>query len=109
MLRRLLAAALLTLTAAVVALPASAADRRVEVVNASRTTIVEFYASNSKRNSWEEDILGQNVLEPGKSVTVNIDDGTGACVFDFLTVLEGGQRIERRNVNVCEVSTYTIR
>ncbi|ONG55912.1 hypothetical protein BKE38_07535 [Pseudoroseomonas deserti] len=111
MLRRFLAASLIAAAAAVsfAPSPAEAQDRRVQLVNASRTTIVSFHASNSKRSSWEEDILGNDVLEPGQSVTINIDDGTGACVFDFLTVLQGGQRIERRGVNVCEVSTYTIR
>ncbi|WP_159999590.1 hypothetical protein [Roseomonas sp. 18066] len=111
MLRRLLAASVIALAATVSLAPSSAeaADRRVQLVNASRTTVVSFHASNSKRSSWEEDILGNDVLEPGQSVTINIDDGTGACVFDFLTVLQGGQRIERRGINVCEVSTYTIR
>ena len=40
---------------------------------------------------------------------INIDDGSGACRFDFLSVLEGGRRIEQRNINVCEISTYTVR
>jgi ABC-type glycerol-3-phosphate transport system substrate-binding protein len=111
MLRRLLAASLIALAAGagLAAAPAEAADRRVQLVNASSTTVVSFHASNAKRSSWEEDILGNDVLEPGQRVTVNIDDGTGACVFDFLSVLQGGQRIERRGINVCEITTYTIR
>jgi hypothetical protein len=63
--------------------PAEAADRRVEVVNASGRTMTEFYASNTNRSSWEEDILGNDVLPAGRSVTINIDDGSGACRFDF--------------------------
>jgi hypothetical protein len=94
------------LLAAAVAMPsiAKAADRRVEVVNASRQDLREFYASNTKRGSWEEDILGEDVLPPGRSITINIDDGSGACRFDFLAVLDGG-----RKVDVCEISRFTVR
>jgi hypothetical protein len=102
-------AALLAVLLPMAALPAAAADRKVELVNASRTTIVEFHASNANRSSYEEDILGKDVLEPGQSITIDIDDGTGACKFDFLTVMQGGRKIERRDVDVCEISTYTIR
>jgi hypothetical protein len=89
--------------------PAEAADRRVEVVNASGRTMTEFYASNTNRSSWEEDILGNDVLPAGRSVTINIDDGSGACRFDFMAVLDGGRRVEQRNINVCEVSRHTVR
>lgn len=91
------------------AAPAGAADRRVEIVNASGRTMMEFYASNVSRSSWEEDILGNDVLRAGRSVVINIDDGSGACRFDFLAVLDGGRRVEQRDVNVCEISRYTVR
>lgn len=88
---------------------AEAADRRVEVVNASGREMREFYASNTKRSNWEEDILGQDVLPAGRSIVINIDDGTGACRFDLLAVLDGGRRVEQRNVDVCEISRFTVR
>ncbi len=84
------------------------ADRRVRLVNNSSKTIVSFYASNVRRDRWEEDILGRDMVAPRQSVTINIDDGTGACNFDFKTVMRGGQELIKRNVNVCQVSTYTI-
>lgn len=104
------ASALLGAVALLPAPPAQAAeDRRVEVINASGRDLQEFYASNAKRNSWEEDILGSDVLGRGRSIVINIDDGSGACVFDFLAVLDGGRRVEKRGVNVCEVSKFTVR
>ena len=84
------------------------ADRRVRLVNNSSKTIVSFYASNVRREGWEEDSLGRNTVGPRQSVSINIDDGTGACNFDFKTVMRGGQELIKRNVNVCQVSTYTI-
>ena len=40
------------------ALPASALDRRVTIMNDTDYTIVRFYGSNKGSESWEEDILG---------------------------------------------------
>ena len=102
-------AALLGAATLMPVLAGAAEDRRVEVVNRSGQELREFYASNSQRSSWEEDILGDKTVPNGRSVTINIDDGSGACRFDFLSVLEGGRRIEQRNINVCEISTYTVR
>ena len=107
--RPALTAAVLLAAAAMLPTIAEAADRRVEVVNASRQDLRELYASNTKRGSWEEDILGEDVLPPGRSVTIDIDDGSGACRFDFLAVLDGGRKVEQRNVNVCEISRFTVR
>jgi P pilus assembly chaperone PapD len=87
---------------------ASQADRRVRLVNNSSKTIMSFYASNVRRDRWEEDILGNRTVAPGQSVSINIDDGTGACNFDFKTVMRGGQEVVKRNVDVCRVATYTI-
>jgi hypothetical protein len=83
-------------------------DRHVTVINESSRSIVEFYASNEDTNSWEEDILGKTILPPGHRVRINVDDGTGHCVFDFKAVMRGGAKVIRRGVNVCRVGTWTI-
>jgi hypothetical protein len=57
----------------------------------------------------EEDILGRNVLPSGRSIVINIDDGSGSCRFDFLAVLEGGRRVEQRDFNVCRGSRFVVR
>ena len=86
---------------------ASAADRRVDILNKTGMTMTEFYASNTGMNDWEEDILGEDVLENGDSVKVNIDDGSGKCRFDFKAVFKDGQELIRKNINVCQVGTFT--
>lgn len=95
--------ALISLAAA----PANAQDRNVQVVNETQHAIVQFFASNVERGTWEEDILGENVLPVGGAVNVNIDDGSGACVYDFKAVFEDGQELVRTGIDVCTTSTYT--
>jgi hypothetical protein len=87
---------------------AQAQDRRIRLINESSQTIEEFHASNVNRRGWEEDILGNRVLKPGQSIVINLNDGSGQCNFDFLTVMSNGGKIEKRNVNVCRLETYRI-
>jgi hypothetical protein len=114
---RLIAAAVL---AAGVALPAAASsgstaapvaaarqDRHVNIINGTRHTMMQFFASNSGRDSWEEDILGSDVLPAGSTVRINIDDGSGACIFDFKAVFDDGDEVIKYRINVCEISSFT--
>jgi len=84
-------------------------NRKVVVINGTNVVVNSFQASNIKRNTWEEDILGKSVLQPGQRVTVNIDDGTGACLFDFRAILSNGRKVELRRVDVCHITSWTIR
>lgn len=88
------------------AAPAIAQDRHVLLINETRHAIVEFYASNIGRDTWEEDILGEDVLPVGQSVNINIDDGTEACLYDFKAVFDDGDSLVRNRIDVCTVGTY---
>lgn len=84
-------------------------NREVLVQNLSGRTVYRFYGSRVTTNSWEEDILGSNVLPSGRSVNIDFNDGTGACQFDMkIEFADGTSRVEN-NVNVCAISTFTIR
>ena len=85
---------------------AAALDRRVRINNRSSYDIIEFYASNTGSRSWEEDILGRNILPSGSSVVINIDDGSGYCKYDFMAVFEDGDEVVSNDNNVCELSDF---
>jgi hypothetical protein len=85
---------------------AAALDRRVRINNKSSYDIIEFYASNTGTRSWEEDILGRDILPSGSSVVINIDDGSGYCKYDFLAVFEDGDEVVSNDNNVCELSDF---
>jgi hypothetical protein len=99
-------AALIGLFIVVTAAPSQAEDRRVRIINETNWTMVEFYASNVGTNDWEEDILGYDVLGSGESVMVDIDDGTGYCLYDFRAVFADGDVLVRERIDVCEISSY---
>ncbi|PWF24049.1 hypothetical protein [Corticimicrobacter populi] len=87
--------------------PASAADRNVTVHNKTQSVLISFYASRTSTSDWEEDILGSEVIGPGESIKIDIDDGTGACRFDFKGTFDDGEEATRNNVNVCEVAEFS--
>lgn len=107
MIRALATPALAITLAMSLSLPALAADRRVKLVNGTSSTMTKFQASNTGASDWEEDILGKDTLEPGQSVNINIDDGSGACKFDFLATFDDGETGQQNNVDVCKVGTFT--
>ena len=84
-------------------------DRHVVVVNNSSYIMTKFYASNKSMRNWEEDILGTDVLPPGYRVRINVDDGSGYCIYDFKAVFSNGKKLEKFDVNVCITSIWTIR
>ncbi len=99
----ILAAGMLALAAPVVAL-----DRKVTIVNNSGFTISYFYGSNVGTTFWEEDLLSSDVLSDGATVVVNFDDTTGYCRFDFRAIFDDGTELVKKDVNVCEIATFTI-
>lgn len=81
-------------------------DRSVRIINETSHTITHFYGSNVGTDQWEEDILGKEVLPPGKSVMINFDDGTGYCKFDFKAEFDDGDEVVKHGIDVCEISSF---
>ncbi len=104
--RQGLFAAALAAASLICASSAQAEDRHVRIINETSHTMVHFYASNTASKSWEEDILGRDVVKPGDDVNINIDDGTGHCKYDFMAVFDDGDKLVRHGINVCEISSY---
>lgn len=80
-------------------------DRHVQVRNRTGESIYFLYWSNTGDDSWRQDRLGEEVLLQDQEWSVVIDDGSGACRFDFKAVTASDREIIRNNVDVCTVST----
>ncbi|MBL4807404.1 MAG: hypothetical protein JKY31_08955 [Rhodobacteraceae bacterium] len=83
-------------------------NRVVDIVNDTGVTMTRFYASNTNQRDWGHDRFGSTVLYSGNYKTLNIDDGTGACMFDLRAQFADGDVVTRSNFNVCVESSWRV-
>lgn len=76
------------------------------IVNRSNRTINEIYVSSSQNNNWGTDWLGQTTLAPGRFWTIRPREGQ--CLHDIRVVFAGGDIFERRRVDTCQITEFTI-
>ncbi|MBB5660485.1 hypothetical protein [Brevundimonas halotolerans] len=81
-------------------------NRRVRVHNQTGWTIVSLYAADPARTDWRGDLLTPEVLATGDSAVIDVDNGSGACVYVVRAEFSNGERLERVGVNVCRIADY---
>lgn len=78
------------------------------IENATDNAMTALHLSTPSTNSWEEDILGVDVVAGGDSVEVTIDDNLEDCEYDIRADFDDGTHIDVRSVNFCELEGETI-
>lgn len=103
MMKHLLAVA--ALSAALCAPAASAQTDSIDFTlsNATDRTLLALYISVPATDQWEEDIFGADVLEPGETFVISIEDGLPECVYDIRVDFTDGSQIDIREVDFCEL------
>lgn len=83
------------------------------LINKTGRVLEAFYASPANTREWEDDILGVDVLPPGESVEIQIQDGRDECNYDFQGMLSasddgsvGEGSLIQSNVDICDLETY---
>lgn len=99
-------------TVALLALVAgsAAADELVFTIKNSTSSVVNaFYTSPVGEESWEEDVFGDQVLAPGETITITINDGRRACKYDMRFEFQGNRLEDMEDTqDLCEVDEYEI-
>ncbi|MCC7367258.1 MAG: hypothetical protein IT306_02480 [Chloroflexi bacterium] len=104
-----LGGAMLALALVIGSVSTAFADPRDFVLNnATGRVITEVYVTPSNLDDWGEDILGQDVLEAGQSVTIKFSRfKEGDCYYDVKVIVVDGGEGELNQVNLCETQTVT--
>jgi len=87
---------------------AFAQNRVVQIINDTNVTMTHFYATNRDQRNWGQDWFGNSVLPSRSSVNVNIDDGTGYCIYDFRALFSDGDEVTNYGFNVCELGSWRV-
>lgn len=93
--------------ALLVAAPAAAQQIVFTLNNETGVDLVEFYVSPVSEESWEEDLLGADIMPAGQSAEVTIGGDRG-CDYDLKFVFADGDELIDEAINLCEVGTYDL-
>ena len=78
------------------------------LVNATGYQISQVFVAPSKSEDWEEDVLGQDVLDDGETVNIRFNAKTRTCNYDLKVIYDDGDEAEWRKFDLCTVSKITL-
>jgi hypothetical protein len=88
------------------ALPARADVRNFTMVNDSSEPILSLHVSSVSAESWEEDILGADLLGKDDSLPITFDSAVaGRCMYDVKVVVPSGDDVIAAGVNLCTTTS----
>jgi hypothetical protein len=87
--------------------PALAEHTSFLLTNKSPVNITQVYATSVVNKSFGYDLLDSNeVIRPGQVKLISPRDNRG-CLFDVAFRFEGGHSVNRRKLNLCEITTLS--
>lgn len=87
---------------------AFAGSQDFELINRSGSHLCYLYVSPKDMNTWEEDILNSDCLEPGKAVRVSFDGAGRTAVWDLRIEDEDGQSETYKGIDLTRFHKITI-
>lgn len=90
-----------------VAVKAHAGTQDFVLVNNTGVTIHNLFVSESNKDDWEEDVLGEDTLDDGDSVNVSFS-GKEACMWDLMVRNEEGEGVYWRKIDLCTVTKVVL-
>jgi hypothetical protein len=95
---------------AAIALSASSAfaeGREMRIVNQTGFEIVEFFSLHKGEVDWGEDQLMGSPIGGDDERLIDLDDGSGYCLFSFRVIFDDGEELVSEDINVCDLTTFT--
>ena len=87
---------------------AAADPRDFTLVNESDVTIMYVYVTSSDTASWNEDLLGNDVLIAGQSINITFAEfSDGNCLYDIKVVAADGREGYLWAIDLCTINTVT--
>jgi hypothetical protein len=83
---------------------AGAPAKAVKVANQTKQAVVAVYTSIPGRGDWGDDMLGKAKLPAGKTLNLKLIGPAGECMLDFSALLENGDTVVQKAVDVCQAA-----
>ncbi len=91
-----------------VATAALAGDQDFVLINKTGVEIHALHIAPHSSDEWGEDILGQDTLPDGESLTIKFPRKTKAAHWDIRIEDKGGNSLEWEDLNLLEISEVTL-
>ena len=110
MIKPLFATAALGLALVAPGAVAQTASVSFDLTNNTGYTLTHIYISLPSSDSWEEDILGDQVVRNGETVEIAVDDVLEACEYDLRYDFSNGESLVEESVDLCAIDgeSYTV-
>lgn len=79
------------------------------LTNATGYPIKHVYVAASSSDSWEEDVLGKDLLSEDEYVEISFDRGTPNCKWDMKVIYTDGDQAVWHGLNLCSISKVTLK
>ncbi|MBL1435973.1 MAG: hypothetical protein COB08_007220 [Rhodobacteraceae bacterium] len=83
-------------------------NRVVDIVNTAETPL-QFTAVSAERRGLVRQPGFMREVAAQYYLTLNFDDGSGACLFDFRAKFSGGQVAEAKRFDTCAETSWVVR
>ena len=95
---------------AMLAGPALAEDLVFQLKNGTKSVLTRFHTSPVGVDKWEDDVFGEQVLNPGETIEITIADGRDVCNYDMRFEFTEDSDLDTTTdkQNLCELGEYTI-
>ncbi len=81
-------------------------DPSFRIVNRGQREIEEVYARLAGSRSWGADRLGDSTIDADSYRVIRLP--AGQCMWDVRLVFDDGPPLERRRVNLCDVTDFPV-
>lgn len=90
--------------------PAAAEDLVFKLKNGTGSVLTRFHTSPVGVDKWEEDVFGEQVLNPGETIEITNADGRSVCEYDMRFEFTEDSDLDTTTdtQNLCELGDYTI-
>jgi len=87
---------------------AMAEDLKFNLYNHASVKVVSFQTSPVNDNNWGPNLMEGYELPSNGEVEVAIEDGEKVCHYDILVIFSDDSRVEDRNIDLCDLGSYTV-
>lgn len=82
--------------------PASACNKTFRVYNDTDTAIERLYVAPTEASTWEDDVLGDGILDAGYNKLVDMSSDTRDLkLYDVKAVFSNGQVVSGGKIPIC--------